>query len=79
MFWPHGQRRRWDSNPRPLSESPVFKTGSLNHSDTSPRLLEQYTIQSYDMSREFFCFFLFPLSQKLTHWLQFEIWHGIQV
>ena len=38
------KRRRWDSNPRPLSESPVFKTGSLNHSDTSPRLLEQYII-----------------------------------
>ena len=31
------KRRRWDSNPRPLSESPVFKTGSLNHSDTSPK------------------------------------------
>ena len=28
-------RRGWDSNPRPLAESPVFKTGSLNHSDTS--------------------------------------------
>ena len=31
------KRRRWDSNPRPLAESPVFKTGSLNHSDTSPK------------------------------------------
>ena len=30
------KRRRWDSNPRPLSESLVFKTSSLNHSDTSP-------------------------------------------
>ena len=30
-------RRGWDSNPRPLSESLVFKTSSLNHSDTSPR------------------------------------------
>ena len=29
-------RREWDSNPRPLSESLVFKTSSLNHSDTSP-------------------------------------------
>ena len=29
-------RRGWDSNPRSLSESPVFKTGSLNRSDTSP-------------------------------------------
>ena len=32
------ERRRWDSNPRTLSESPVFKTGSLNHSDTSPNV-----------------------------------------
>ena len=29
-------RRGWDSNPRPLSESLVFKTSSLNRSDTSP-------------------------------------------
>ena len=32
----HIWRRGWDSNPRPLSESLVFKTSSLNHSDTSP-------------------------------------------
>ena len=32
IFW----RRRRDSNPRPLAESLVFKTSSLNHSDTSP-------------------------------------------
>ena len=31
-------RREWDSNPRLLAESPVFKTGSLNHSDISPCL-----------------------------------------
>ena len=29
-------RREWDSNPRYLSVSLVFKTSSLNHSDTSP-------------------------------------------
>lgn len=29
-------RRGWDSNPRFLAESLVFKTSSLNHSDTSP-------------------------------------------
>ena len=29
-------RREWDSNPRPLAGSLVFKTSSLNHSDTSP-------------------------------------------
>ena len=32
-------RRGWDSNPRPLSESLVFKTSSLNHSDTSPHAI----------------------------------------
>ena len=32
FFW----RRVRDSNPRFLSESPVFKTGSLNRSDNSP-------------------------------------------
>ena len=29
-------RRRWDSNPRYLAVSLVFKTSSLNHSDTPP-------------------------------------------
>ena len=33
------KRRGWDSNPRFLSESLVFKTSSLNRSDTSPNLL----------------------------------------
>ena len=33
---PKNKRREWDSNPRLLSKTPVFKTGSLNHSDTSP-------------------------------------------
>ena len=31
-------RREWDSNPRPVAGSPVFKTGSLNRSDISPNL-----------------------------------------
>ena len=30
-------RRERDVNPRCLSASPVFKTGSINHSDISPR------------------------------------------
>lgn len=29
-------RRRWDSNPRYLAVSQVFKTCSINPSDTSP-------------------------------------------
>ena len=32
-------RRGWDSNPRCLTTSLVFKTSSLNHSDTSPHKL----------------------------------------
>ena len=31
-FW----RREWDSNPRWVAPSPVFKPGSLNRSDISP-------------------------------------------
>ena len=31
------KRKGWDSNPRLLSKTPVFKTGSLNHSDTPPK------------------------------------------
>ena len=32
LFW----RREWDSNPRWVAPSPVFKTGTLNRSDISP-------------------------------------------
>ena len=31
-----GWRREWDSNPRPVAGSLVFKTSSLNRSDISP-------------------------------------------
>ena len=27
---------RWDSNPRWLVTTPLFESGTLNHSDTSP-------------------------------------------
>ena len=30
-------RREWDSNPRRVAASLVFKTSSLNHSDISPK------------------------------------------
>ena len=30
-------RRGWDSNPRRLVTSPLFESGTFNHSDTSPR------------------------------------------
>ena len=33
-------RRGWDSNPRPITESLIFKTSSLNRSDTSPDVTE---------------------------------------
>ncbi len=29
-------RRGWDSNPRRLNTSPLFESGTFNHSDTSP-------------------------------------------
>ncbi len=29
-------RRGWDSNPRWLLTTPLFESGTLNHSDTSP-------------------------------------------
>lgn len=53
------QRRRWDSNPRSLSESPVFKTGSLNHSDTSPKQLSDSFIITRRLAfvKHFFNFF----------------------
>ena len=31
-------RREWDSNPRPVAGSLVFKTSSLNRSDISPNV-----------------------------------------
>lgn len=61
-------RRRWDSNPRYLSVSLVFKTSSLNHSDTSPYVfhfvsLSQATHLYYHfhshLSTTFFNFFIF--------------------
>ena len=35
-------RRERDSNPRPLAESLVFKTSSINHSDISPHARTYY-------------------------------------
>ena len=40
-------RRGWDSNPRSLSESLVFKTSSLNHSDTSPLWILQENLVTH--------------------------------
>jgi hypothetical protein len=34
---PFQRRRGWDSNPRRLNTSPLFESGTFNHSDTSPR------------------------------------------
>ena len=38
-------RRGWDSNPRPITESLIFKTSSLNRSDTSPRIYNYKNIK----------------------------------
>ena len=39
-------RRGRDSNPWSLAGSLVFKTSSLNHSDTSPKLISAFIILS---------------------------------
>ena len=58
-------RRRWDSNPRYLAVSLVFKTSSLNPSDTSPRNLMHtdyikviFECQPSHKIILFFCFFV---------------------
>ena len=67
-------RREWDSNPRSLPESLVFKTSSLNHSDISPwfqLLLEQRPwllyLATHRLSRTFLLFFHFSFQQPLPH------------
>ena len=47
-------RRGRDSNSWFLAESLVFKTSSLNHSDTSPCLTLVYDITSLHKSQRFF-------------------------
>ena len=46
-------RRGWDSNPWCVAASPVFKTGSLNHSDTSPNCCESYHFRAAKSSLSF--------------------------
>ena len=41
-FW----RREWDSNPRYVAVSLVFKTSSLNRSDISPKIPEYYSMKN---------------------------------
>ena len=47
-------RRGRDSNSWSLAGSLVFKTSSLNHSDTSPRLMLVYDIIPFTKSQQFF-------------------------
>lgn len=74
---------REDSNPRYLFSMPVFKTGTLNHSDTHP-LIKQLkyvllpTRQNLRFSRNrllyfvfFFCFFLIFFLQKKEQEMKF--------
>ncbi len=53
FFW----RRGWDSNPRYLSVSLVFKTSSLNRSDTSPQIFYFPVVcdDIYFIIYKFFC------------------------
>ena len=55
--------------PTDASTSPVFKTGSFNHSDISPRPVQvkckkDYTIGSRPCQRFFQIFFLYPAAIK---------------
>ena len=43
----HTWRRGWDSNPRYLAVSLVFKTSSINHSDTPPYVMDYCLPPSY--------------------------------
>lgn len=52
------KRRRWDSNPRSLSESLVFKTSPLNHSGNSPKQCLIIVPRNLFYVKHFFTFFL---------------------
>lgn len=51
------KRRRWDSNPRSLSESLVFKTSPLNHSGNSPKQCLIILPQNFFCVKHFFITF----------------------
>ena len=52
------KRRMWDSNPRFLSESPVFKTGALNHSANSPKNASTKITQALRVVKHFRALFI---------------------
>ncbi len=55
-------RRGWDSNPRGL-RPPLFESGTINHSDTSPKL-DNYSILNREGKRRYLLEMLFtnPIS-----------------
>ena len=57
-------RREWDSNPRLIAESLVFKTSSLNRSDISPNAPRHLTAVSYDIILSNICQYLFLIWDK---------------
>jgi hypothetical protein len=44
------RRRGWDSNPRWLITRPLFESGTINHSDTSPTTVYQIGRGIFDRS-----------------------------
>ena len=44
------RRRGWDSNPRWLITRPLFESGTINHSDTSPTTVYQIGRGIFDCS-----------------------------
>lgn len=48
-------RKGWDSNPRSLAGSPVFKTGALNRSATLPCIEQiKYSVGGWDCQGSYF-------------------------
>ncbi len=64
-------RRGWDSNPRSLAGSLVFKTSSLNHSDTSPKdclvIISCFRKLVKHFFKVFWNFLFLIFSKKYTH------------
>ena len=66
--WGFSWRREWDSNPRLLAESLVFKTSSLNHSDISPYKTPYYSTSA--LKNQSFILEKKPLRENLSTFFQ---------
>ena len=53
------KRMREDSNPRYLFSMPVFKTGTLNHSDTHPKISNTFHEKKISLKRKYLEFLFY--------------------